>query len=534
MSYDPVNNPWGFGAPKEFGDRSDLGLGNLRALGNIPVRFLKSNPVPGTVVIKGNGFDTVTVTPPPPVTLGRYVSQGRVGSSTQAEVVLANGLRAPWRVKALSIVGGEQGSLTLGMQGTLVCASMDPTGNILISRSSDLATTTLEVSTFATPPTVATPFVSVTSHAAYNKDANGNINAYETTSFMRYDSTLNVMPKVVYSNAVHTWNYSSISGYNLYDHFAYFEAQLRPNLHMVAHAVLPRNTLWSIGGRANTPGGVVPYPLFQVSTDFGATYTPISMDPMFAGATYEYNVPRISGAGPAGYGGYLAIFGIQVQCLSDNTFFSMEFLVDSPSSVSRAVGALNYEARIWMVKALDWTTFTACSIPPGYGSVWQGALGAAFAETSPNAPDIVLGTPGTGFGAMGWMAFAVNQLVSPNMLMVTFDQCATWSVRPLPAIGRYCAQVQDISTRRLVCAVYQETSPPQIVQYWSEDYGNTWNAGQVVATNVPDLGTNGSIADFFNFLALNQDDGNIPTANPMAGWRYDSRIPRYDALAPTA
>ncbi len=508
-----------FKPPKEFGDRSDLGLGSLRSLRGVDVPFMKSNPTDGVVVSKNNGFDTVTKRPLPAVTLGRYVTQGRFRGQTNASVMLsAGGLRnAPYRLQQLSVIGGIGGAMTLGSNRTLVATSLDSSGNIKVWRAKTFTSKVPELTT-TTTPALSVFTIAVTPSCYYETSAIKIEYECLVTSFL--DGTNNVLPKVFYSSAG-TWTLAATVGYNNYDHYTYFQAQIRPNLLMIAHGVVPRGAVFDQGTRSATPNGQVPYPLFQVSTDYGRTFQAISLAYLFAGSTNEYMIPRVAGTvGVTGTGGYSAVITFQVLCLPESIFLSMEIPVDTATPLSITSGGYQLENRIFKSNGLDLSSFTRVTSPPGYGTVWGGPLQAVFSESSPN-------NPGHTFGAIGYLGLAVNQ-DTPNMLHVSLDGGLSWQPpRFLPAIGRWCAYVQDITTRELTCSVFEPTSPPQIVRYSSSDLGLTWQRRQVIAVDVIDLTTSGSISDFYFLIPVNQDDGSPPTMNPMSGWRYDSRIPRF-------
>lgn len=518
-----------FNPPKEFGDRSPVGHADLRSLENMRgLPFAKADIDGDTLVMKANGFNSITKRAPLLPGFGRYVCEGRFAGAASSTVMLAGGLRAPFRAQPLAVIGGSGGAMTLGAHHSLLATKLDSSGNITIYRASDLKTKTLEFTTALTVPPFAAFFITRTGHAAYYK-AGGTVIEYETQTFMQLDGS-NVLPKVAYSNGNH-WFGASVLGYDGYDHYAYFGYQALPNLHIIAHAVVPRGSLWSLGSRTATPDGQVPYPLFQVSVDCGRSYTPIDLDYLFVGSTFEYLKPRVAGTvGTTGLGGYSALFGIQMQSVSDSIFVSLEVAVDAPSAVSIARSGYNFECRIFRSSGLDLTTMTQVNNPDGYGSVWTGSLVAAFAETSPAAPPKVFGMPGSGFGALGYFASAVSDS-NPNMLHITFDGGTTWEPpRFLPAIGRWCVFVGDVAARELSCSVYEPTTPPQVVRYKSLDYGLTWQRAQIIAQGVIDITASGSLNDFYYILPINQDDGTLNTAAPMSGWRFDSRIPRYVAL----
>jgi hypothetical protein len=502
--------------PKEFGDRSDLGLGALRSLHDVPGLPFAKVESGDTVTIKGNGFDTVTRKPDVAVRLGRYVTEGRFAATPGvSNPVLAQNMRAPFRTQPLAVVGGSAGALTIGVGRTILATDLD--GSIInVYRTKTLQTKIFEATTNLTVPTGASQYYVFTGHAAHYKDLSDNVIEYETVTFSRIDGD-NVLPKVIYSNDG-VWSVASTLGYDFYDHFTYADAQLAPDVHLICHAPVRRGTLWSLGARAATPAGQVPYPLFQVSVDGGRNYNPVDLDYLFAGSTYQYAYPAVGGTvGTPGLGGYNVIFSIQWLALVDHLFCSLECQVDVPTAISINVGGINYEPRIFRSNGYDLTAMTSVAPPSGFGTVWIGRLTAAFANTQ----------PGPNFGMIGYFATAVDQN-TPNMLFVSLDNGASWlPPRFMPCIGRYGVYVSDLSTTELTLSVYEPTTPPQVVRYASRDFGLSWQRRQVIATNVITLGPTSRLNDFFSILGLTPDDGSLPTASPMNGWRYDTRLPKY-------
>lgn len=516
--------------PKEFGDRSDVGLGKLRGLENVDVPFMKSNPDGDTVVVKGNGFNTVTKRPPPSSRLGRYVTEGQLNGSSLSTVFMAYGLRTAFYAKPLSVVGGKQGFLAIGVGRTVFNGSINySTGIISLERSRNFSSKTTETTVAMQLAKSGIVTYVLFNHARYYRDG-GTVVRYETAVFARMFGA-NVFPITAYSEGG-AWFYGAVQGYDLHDHVTFGDFQLRPNIHMICHAVVPRDSIYALGARTVTPDGIVPYPLFQISTDCGRTYNPLFLDFLFVGSTFEYARPRTSGSGLAGLGGYFALFSIEVQSLSETVFFSLEVIVDAVSPVSIVSGGKNYEVRIFRSIGLNLTTMTQVASPPGYGTSWAGPLRATFTETHPSAPPKVFGSPGSGFGAIGYQASPVVA-TDPNVLFVSFDAGTTWQApRPLPASSYWCRIVDQISTRELSCSVYEPTLPPQVVRYASTDYGLTWQRRQVIATDVVPLTPTTYLADFLHVLPFDPEDGSPPVPTPMSGWRYDSRIPRYAVRAP--
>ena len=537
-----MKNPFGFNPPKEFGDRDDVGLGNLRQLHHIKhLPFAKSNPGDGTVAIKGNGFDTVLKKPAPPPTIGRYVTEGRYNGGSLSTVFLAAALRGAFKAEPLSVVGGQYGVLALGVNHTLLATSVPSAvgfGNAVftIARSTNFTSKVVEMTANITLSNTGTAVYVYTGSAAHNKDPiTGVVTNYEVCVFSHLDSTQNVNPIVIYSNAG-AWSYAATQSYALYDHTSYRAWQLQPNTFLICHAVIARGGLYPLNSRPSTPlNQRTPYPLFQISTDCARTFSVITLDYLFTGSTYEYDYPRIGGpAAPAGLGGWYAISTIGVQLLVDYTFVSLEVVTDAalPGSYVRSINGypgFNVQARLYRGTAQNLTSMTWVAVPPGYGTTWNGPLLPAFAESAPAAPPRVSGLPLTGFGTIGYLAKAIDQ-TTPNLLFVSFDHGATWEQpRPLPAKGFWCVTVKRAAPRELTCSVYVPTTPPQVVRYASTDYGLTWVQRQIIAQNVAPLGPLDTLDDFQRLLVLDPEDGSLPTPDPFSSWVYDSRFPRYTA-----
>lgn len=512
-----------FNPPKEFGDRSDVGLGGLRALHQMQELNYAKSDTGDTVAIKGNGFDTVTRKPPPPGAPGRWISDGRFAGDTGSSLVFAGNLRAPFKKKPLSVVGGDGGSLTLGIERTLISAATDVSGNINVYRTKDFDTKFLELTTNCTVPT-SSRFYVVNEQAAHMKDGAGNIIEYETMTFSRMDGQ-NVLPKVAYS-VKGVWSFAAIGGYDQYDHYTFSSAQLAPDVHMICHAVVRRGDIFTKGARSDTPIGTVPYPLFQVSRDGGRTYNAVNLDFLFAGSTYQYASPPVAGTvGTPGLGGYDVITTIAWLALPNFLFVSLLPEIDSPSAISISIGGFNVEPRIFRSNGFDLTSMTSIPPPPGFGTVWDGSLIPAFANAQ----------PGSNYGMIGYFAYAVDP-TQPNMLFVSLDAGNTWQPpRLLPGISRYCDFVQDITTRELTCSVYEEVlavglsgefSGTRVVRYASTDFGVTWSRRQTIAEHCIALGPTDYLQDFYYILPVTPDDGSLPAATPMSGWRFDSRLPR--------
>jgi len=503
-----------FKPPKEFGPRSHTGLGKLHGLhGNPSPPFAKAIQ-PGVTSYKNNGFDVIINDPLAPLAVANIVLDGRPSTGGPSQLYAANALRGKFVPQPLTVVGGEAGSVQLGISRSVFVAAFTSFSNFSLYRARNLQSKTLEFSDASAYPSVGMFIYLTTLGATYFRTGpvvSPTVIEYETCSFDSLDTGSGcVVPQVVYRSPT-AWEYATVAAYLDYDQPARRSStrRLSPSVTLAIHAVVPKGRLYGLyEAGVYSPSGQVPYPLMQISTDCSRTYAPLDTDYMFAGCydamSYVAGAGGLTGAG-AGLGGFYIAESMLVVPLLNSTFISFSLKIDSPDIT---------EVRIFRVDSFNFSSATRISLPPGYGEFWTRAPILSFA--SPVGPSLN--------GTLGLVVDPLDMNL-PAMIYLTTNLGASWAGPfPLPCSAYFGRAVVDVSDRELWLSAYEATTTPQVVHYSSTDFGVTWEREQVISTSTPTLGPTDALVDFYAPVVL--DTGTVTLANsrPMNPAVYDSRI----------